>query len=146
MTTDEFNALPLEAKRFIQSNAGCLGCGNKEGKLNKAYALYLNNKKMAAYQMRGGGVNYKYNNAKGVLYNIKLDDEPEVIREKIKMAKAIHANAPHLFISFDEKECAEILKNLPKEEVVNLDKGKDKKEAKPKEAEVENTEAEDNEL
>lgn len=147
MTTEEFNALPSEARRFIESNAGCLGCGNKESKLTKAYELYLKNKKMSAYQIKGGGVNYKQGNETGVLYKINDQDSPLEIRHKIKMARAIHKVNPELFIVFDEKEQDDILKNLPKEEVVDLNKGKEKKkEAKTEEAVLDDTETEDNEL
>jgi len=146
MTTDQYNALPEEARRFIQQHAGCLGCGNKEKKLTVAYERYLNDKKMAAYQLRGGGVNYNYNNARGVLYNVRVDDTPEEIRDKMKLAKALYAKAPHLFLSYNESEVEKTLKASPKEEVINLDKKKKPAAKKVDETPVEETEiAEDKE-
>jgi hypothetical protein len=122
MTTEEFGALPLEARRFIESNAGCLGCGNKEAKLTKAYELYLISKKMSAFKVRGGGVNYlhKGTGEKGVLRNIGRDDDAETVRHKILIAKAIYKEAPHLFISYDENAMREALKDLPREEFVDI--------------------------
>ena len=57
MTTEQFNSLPLEARSFIQNHAGCLACGNSASKLDRAYSNYLNSKKMATYQLFGGGIN-----------------------------------------------------------------------------------------
>lgn len=128
MTTEYFNALPEEARRFISANAGCLGCGgNKEAKLTKAYELYLTQKKMNAYQLFGGGVNYKQNDERGVLYPIGANDTPLEIREKIRLAKLIYAKNPEMFISFNSEEIANILKGLEPEKVINLDKPKRKK-------------------
>lgn len=94
--------------------------------------------------MRGGGVNYKEGDNTGVLYNIKVDDEPQVIREKIRLAKAIYKKNPELFISYNETELAEVLKNLPKATVVDISDKKDAKKEQPKKEDTakENPEAE----
>jgi hypothetical protein len=123
MTKEEFNALPLEARRFIEKNAGCLACGSSESKLTKAYELYKNNKTMSAYQLFGGGINYNQENDRGVLVGIKPTDSPFEIKEKIRIAKLIYAVSPHVFISFDEKAIDELLGTLPENEVVDLTKG-----------------------
>ena len=120
MTKEDFNSLPLEARNFIQTHAGCLSCGNAEAKLTKGYALYLNFKKMTTYTLMGGGVNYSQNGKTGVLRAISSEDEPFEIREKASLAKAIHASSPHLFLSFDEQAIDALVESLPKEEIVEL--------------------------
>lgn len=148
MTTEEFNALPSEARRFIQDQAGCLSCGNKAQKLTKAYELYKNHKKMSGYRMRGGGVNYKFEGERGVLTNIRVDDEPDAIRHKIKLAREIYKSNPELFESFNDSDLTSTLKGLPKEQVIDLDaKKKSKTKSQPKaEAEAEAAEAEAEDL
>jgi len=121
MTTEEFNALPLEARHFIQKNAGCLACGNTKQKLDRAYALYLNSKKMATYQLYGGGINYKLGEETGILYNIKVEDTPMQIREKMRIAKLVREKRPHSFSLYDEAAMDALVASLPAEEVVDLE-------------------------
>ena len=123
MTKEEFNSLPFEARNFIQKHAGCLSCGNAEAKLTKGYALYLNSKKMNTYTIFGGGVNYSQNGQTGVLRAVNDTDTPFEIREKISIAKAIHATSPHLFMVFNAEAMDALLESLPADEVVNLDGG-----------------------
>ena len=121
MTTEQFNSLPLEARSFIQNHAGCLACGNSASKLDKAYSNYLNSKKMATYQLFGGGINYRTEaEESGVLYNIRPSDTPFEIREKIRIAKLVRAVRPHAFMVFDEEAIEALLESLPTEEVVDL--------------------------
>ena len=121
MTTEQFNSLPLEARSFIQNHAGCLACGNSASKLDKAYSNYLNSKKMATYQLFGGGINYRTEaDESGVLYNIRPTDTPFEIREKIRIAKLVRAVRPHAFMVFDEEAIEALLASLPTEEVVDL--------------------------
>ena len=121
MTTEQFNSLPLEARSFIQNHAGCLACGNSASKLDKAYSNYLNSKKMATYQLFGGGINYRTEAEEtGVLYNIRPTDTPFEIREKIRIAKLVRAVRPHAFMVFDEEAIEALLASLPTEEVVDL--------------------------
>lgn len=123
MSTEEFNALPEEARRFIISHAGCLGCGgNKEQKLTKAYELYKTHKKMSTYHLHGGGINYVKDGVGGVLYPIHPEDSADQIREKIALAKEIHDTSPHVFAHFSKVGMAELLESLPAVEVINLDK------------------------
>lgn len=120
MTTEQFNSLPLEARSFIQNHAGCLACGNSASKLDRAYSNYLNSKKMATYQLFGGGINYRTEAEEtGVLYNIRPTDTPFEIREKIRIAKLVRAARPHAFMVFDEEAIEALLESLP-EEVVDL--------------------------
>ena len=117
MTTEQFNSLPLEARSFIQNHAGCLACGNSASKLDKAYSNYLNSKKMATYQLFGGGINYRTEaEESGVLYNIRPTDTPFEIREKIRIAKLVRAVRPHAFMVFDEEAIEALLASLPVEE------------------------------
>ena len=121
MTTEQFNSLPLEARSFIQNHAGCLACGNSASKLDRAYTNYLNSKKMATYQLFGGGINFKTEAEEtGVLYNIRPTDTPFEIREKIRIAKLVRAVRPHAFMVFDEEAIEALLETLPTEEVVDL--------------------------
>ena len=117
MTPEQFNSLPLEARSFIQNHAGCLACGNSASKLDKAYSNYLNSKKMATYQLFGGGINYRTEAEEtGVLYNIQPSDTPFEIREKIRIAKLVRAVRPHAFMVFDEEAIEALLASLPDEE------------------------------
>ena len=117
MTTEQFNSLPLEARSFIQNHAGCLACGNSASKLDRAYSNYLNSKKMATYQLFGGGINYRTEaEESGVLYNIRPSDTPFEIREKIRIAKLVRAVRPHAFMVFDEEAIEVLLDSLPEEE------------------------------
>ena len=117
MTTEQFNSLPLEARSFIQNHAGCLACGNSASKLDRAYSNYLNSKKMATYQLFGGGINYRTEAEEtGVLYNIRPTDTPFEIREKIRIAKLVRAVRPHAFMVFDEEAIEALLASLPDEE------------------------------
>ena len=117
MTTEQFNSLPLEARSFIQNHAGCLACGNSASKLDKAYSNYLNSKKMATYQLFGGGINYRTEAGEtGVLYNIQPSDTPFEIQEKIRIAKLVRAVRPHAFMVFDEEAIEALLASLPDEE------------------------------
>lgn len=120
MTTEEFNALPLEARRFIETHAGCLSCGNPANKLTRAYELYKAHKMAHVYQLFGGGINYAVEGKKGVLYNVKEEDTPFEIREKLELAEAIYAASPHVFISYDKKAIEELEASLPAAEVVDL--------------------------
>ena len=121
MTTEFYNSLPLEARSFIQKNAGCITCGNTEMKLSNAYELYKSQKIMKAYQIIGGAVNYSKNKQRGVLTSLSDKDTPLEIRNKIEIAKAIYNVQPHMFSIFNEVEMSNILENLPKEEIINLD-------------------------
>ena len=117
MTTEQFNSLPLEVRSFIQNHAGCLACGNSASKLDRAYSNYLNSKKMATYQLFGGGINYRTEAGEtGVLYNIQPSDSPFEIREKIRIAKLVRAVRPHAFMIFDEEAIEALLASLPDEE------------------------------
>lgn len=68
MTADEFNALPLEARQFIEKQQGCQSCGNAQD-IDGLYKRYLVMKKKALFTLRTGAVPYKDKDGKGgVLY------------------------------------------------------------------------------
>lgn len=121
MTTEFYNSLPLEARSFIQKNAGCITCGNTEMKLSNAYELYKSQKIMKAYQIIGGAVNYSKKGQKGVLTSLNDKDLPKVKRNKIEIARAIHEVQPHMFSIFNEDLINEIFDSLPEEKIINLD-------------------------
>ena len=125
MTKEEFNALPLEARRFIESHAGCLSCGNTSDKLTRAYELYKSNKMENVYTLFGGGINYLLDGQRGVLYNVRSTDEPDEIRAKIAIAAKIYAASPEVFISFDEKAISDLEGALPEAKIINLDEAKE---------------------
>ena len=135
MTIQEFNALPEEARRFIETHAGCLSCGNTAIKLDRAYELYLQNRKMRVYQIKGGGVNYATEDGqKGVLYGIKTEDSPLEIREKLKVAAILFEKAPQYFLIYDERAISDLLESLPAEEVIDLNEVKEEPKKSSKKA------------
>ena len=121
MTTQEFNALPLEARRFIELHAGCLSCGNSAQKLTRAYELYKANRMEQVYVLFGGGINYSLKGERGVLYNISSADEPAEVKNKLEIAKKIYASNPEVFMSFDQKAIEELETTLPEAKVIDLD-------------------------
>ena len=120
MTAEEFNALPAEARRFIELHAGCLSCGNKESKLTRAYELYKSHKMANVYVLFGGGINYSVDGNRGVLYNVKEDDSPAEIREKLNIAARIQEVSPESFMSYDARAIEDLIASLPEEEVIDL--------------------------
>ncbi len=120
MTTEEFNVLPPEARRFIELHAGCLSCGNKESKLTRAYELYKNNRMATVYILFGGGINYSVDGNRGVLYNVKEDDSPAEIRAKLAIAARLKEVSPESFMSYDERAIEDLKATLPEEEVIDL--------------------------
>lgn len=120
MTAEEYNALPAEARRFIELHAGCLSCGNKESKLTRAYELYKSHKMAHVYVLFGGGINYSVDGNRGVLYNVKEDDSPADIRAKLAIAARLKEVSPESFMSYDQKAIEELIASLPEEEVIDL--------------------------
>lgn len=121
MTTEEFNALPLPARRFIEMHAGCLSCGATADKLTRAYALYKSNIMENVYVLFGGGINYNLGGQRGVLYNIRSADGPEEVRLKLEIAKKIYENSPEIFMSYDKRAIEDLEANLPEAKVIDLD-------------------------
>ena len=76
---------------------------------------------MNTYTLFGGAVNFSQEGERGILRGIKPEDTPGEIREKLRIAKAIHAVSPHLFMAYDEKAMTSLAESLPAEEVVDLD-------------------------
>ena len=120
MTTEEFNSLPLEARSFIETHAGCLSCGNSADKLTRAYALYKTQKMANVYQLKGGGINYLVDEKAGVLYNIGDEDSDFEKREKLAIAAKLYKAKPSVFLVYDENAIGELLMSLPEAEVIDL--------------------------
>lgn len=114
MTIDEFNALPIEARRYIESQQVCLSCGKKRD-LDFHYQNYLKMKQEQLYTARRGAVASK--NAKGevsILYPLDLKDSKEQIKEKLELAIKINKVKPDAFSQIDLEAIDKILK--PKKE------------------------------
>lgn len=123
MTIEDFNNLPADVRKIVESKAGCLGCGgNTVAKLTKAYELYKSEKKMKTYILFGGGINYAEGKAKGVLTALKDTDSDVEVLEKIRIAKLIYSKNPEVFSKFDLKEIEDIERSYDKKKkVVKLD-------------------------
>lgn len=125
MTTEDFNALPLKARLFIENEIGCLTCGQKKD-LDLIYKKYLTMKSNNLYVLSIGAVATK--NAKGdvnVLYPISEKDSKEVLKEKLELALKINKVNPDSFKEFNEVEINKILKAKNTNEI-NNDKQTDK--------------------
>lgn len=129
MTTEEFNALPLEARRFIQSQQTCLSCGKKNN-LDAHYKNYLNMKNQSLFTLRNGAVSFFDEKTKKsqILYPLHPKDSEDQIREKLKIALRIHAVRPERFsvISVSDIEAKlkekKVAKKVEKDEKVVAEK------------------------
>lgn len=122
MTIDEFNALPLEARRYIESQNTCLSCGKKKD-LDFHYKNYLKMKQENLYTLRRGAVASK--NQKGevsILYPLDLKDSKEIQKEKLSLALKINKVKPDAFSQINEEAIKEILK--PAKKVENIEEQK----------------------
>ncbi len=97
MTTEEFNALPLEARRFITDQKGCASCGQKKD-LDKFYKKYLEMQKTTFFVLRNGAIPTE----EGVLYPIYATDTDSILVDKLKLAVKLHTKRPEKFSTFEE--------------------------------------------
>ena len=111
MSIEEFNALPLEARRFIENEKKCASCGGTSD-LDLIYQKYLNMKKTSFYTLRIGAVHYtdEKNGITGILYPIHQDDTDLEIKANLKIAKKIYAINSEMFSTFDEQAIDQFLK------------------------------------
>lgn len=129
MTTEQFNALPLEARRFIQSQQTCLSCGKKNN-LDAHYKNYLNMKNQSLFTLRNGAVSFFDEKTKKsqILYPLHPNDSKDQIKEKLKIALRIHAVRPERFsvISVSDIEAKlkekKVTKKVEKDEKVVSEK------------------------
>lgn len=129
MTTEQFNALPLEARRFIQSQQNCLSCGKKNN-LDAHYKNYLNMKNQSLFTLRNGAVSFFDEKTKKsqILYPLHPNDSEDQIKEKLKIALRIHAVRPERFsvISVSDIEAKlkekKVTKKVEKDEKVVSEK------------------------
>lgn len=109
MTADEFNALPLDARRYIEKQKTCMSCGNAQD-LDAHLRNYYTMKNGNLFTLRTGAIGYKDAKGKGaILYPIHPADSEEVIKSKLKQALAVHAVAPDKFSTFDEDKIKKVL-------------------------------------
>jgi len=118
MNAEQFNALPLEARRYIENETACLSCG-KSNNLDLLYQKYLKMKNDNLFTLRIGAVNFfnEKTNESGILYPILPKDTDAEIKEKLKLALKINKANPEMFTTINEVEIAKILKT--KNEVSN---------------------------
>lgn len=117
MTTDEYNGLPLEARRYIENKQGCQSCGGSSQDIDTIYKNYLVMKKGALFTLRTGAVNYKSADGErtGILYPIHPKDSEEVVKEKLETALIVYAVAPDKFSSIQEEKIEKILNPEPEQ-------------------------------
>ena len=98
MTTDQFNALPIEARRYIEFEQGQLCCGKKID-LNSHYQNYLKMKTETLFTLRTGAISYVDDKTgKGsVLYPIFPDDTDAEVKAKLKLVLRINKVSPEMF-------------------------------------------------
>lgn len=98
MTAEEFNALPLEARRYIEKQKTCLSCG-RANDLDAHYKNYLIMKQNQLFTLRTGAVPFKSKKTgqSGVLYPIHPNDSEEQIKNKLRLALELNEVAPNKF-------------------------------------------------
>jgi len=111
MTAEEFNALPLEARLYIQSEIGCLTCG-KTKDLGELYKQYLRMKKEELFTLRMGAVSFldSQTNQHSILYPIGDNDTSAEIKAKLRAVLRINAVKPDAFSFVNSSEIEKILK------------------------------------
>jgi hypothetical protein len=104
MTTEEFNALPLEARQYIINQQGCASCGKTQD-LSTLYKKFLIMQKQKFFTLRIGAVSYKTEDGQGaVLYPLHPKDSESTILEKLKTALKVHEVAPTRFSEFNKRD------------------------------------------
>jgi hypothetical protein len=115
MSTEEFNALPLEARRFIEEEMGCASCG-KTKDLDSLFKKYQQMQKTSLFVLRNGAVCFseKKTNERFILYPISSNDTEIELKEKLKNALKINEVKPDSFSSINVEEIKSILKPAKK--------------------------------
>jgi len=91
MTPETFNALPLEARRYIEQQKSCASCG-KSNDIDRHYKNYLAMKANRLYTLRIGAVVFKDEDGEGkVLYPLHPKDTKEDVKSKLALAVKVHA-------------------------------------------------------
>jgi hypothetical protein len=111
MKAEEFNALPLEARQFIEKQKGCISCGGSRD-INALYQKYLSMKKTNLYTLRMGAIPFKTEDGEsGLLYPLHPADSEDTILQKLQTAKRVHAVAPAKFADFQAEKINAYLDN-----------------------------------
>lgn len=102
MTAEDFNALPLEARRFIENQMSCASCGGRKD-LDFHYKKYLQMKENSLYTLRNGAVRTvdKKTKKAQILYPISPNDSMEVKKGKLSLALKINTVKPEAFQVID---------------------------------------------
>lgn len=109
MTAEEFNALPLLARQYIEQKQGCMSCGKSQD-IDTLYKNYLLMSKRALFTLRMGAVSYTTEAGDGgVLYPIHPSDSEAVVKEKLATALKVFAVAPGKFSDIQEEKIEKIL-------------------------------------
>lgn len=109
MTAEEFNALPLLARQYIEQKQGCMSCGKSQD-IDTLYKNYLLMSKKALFTLRMGAVSYATEAGKGrVLYPIHPSDSDEAVKEKLATALKVFAVAPGKFSDIQEEKIEKLL-------------------------------------
>jgi len=109
MNAEQFNALPLEARQYIEKQRACQSCGKSQD-LDRHYRNYLAMKNNSLYTLRLGAVVFKDIDGTGkVLYPIHPKDSEAEIKVKLAQALTVHATRPDKFSTFSEEKILEIL-------------------------------------
>lgn len=111
MTTKEFNALPLGARLYIESQKVCASCGKKND-LDLHYKNYLKMKAEALYTIRGGAISFldSKTNQANILYPLSQNDSEEQIKQKLKLALRINEVRPDRFTTISVDDIKNVLK------------------------------------
>jgi len=97
MKPEDFNALPLEARRYIEKQKTCLSCG-RANDLDAHYRNYLNMKNGNLFTLRTGAIAFKRTNGEsGVLYPIHPNDTEDQIKVKLRLAMELNVIRPDKF-------------------------------------------------
>lgn len=141
MNAEQFNALPLEARQYIEKQKACLSCGKSQD-LDRHYRNYLAMKNNSLYTLRLGAVVFKDKDGSGkVLYPIFPKDSDGEIKVKLAQALTVHATRPDKFSTFSEDKIKEVLGETEAEpEVEKPLYGAAKKSAEAKAKKVERSE------
>lgn len=111
MSTEDFNALPLKVRRFIESEISCLSCG-KTKDLDLLLEKYYTMENNSLYTLRNGAVSFmdKKTELRVILYPLKSTDSESEVRTKLQNALRINAVRPESFSDIKTDAIKAILK------------------------------------
>ena len=110
MNAEQFNALPLEARRYIENEQGQLCCG-KTNNLDLIYKNYLQMVKENLFVLRTGAVYTVSGKTKEptILYPLYDSDTEIETKEKLMLALAVSKSNPDSFSTINVLEIQSVL-------------------------------------